>query len=103
MQRSWCCPRATRSAGGGKTSIVAGDLAIDLVGRTVTRKDQVVHLTPTEWELLKAMATRPNRTLTHQQLFAYAWRGRSAGDAQAHLRVHIAHLRRKLEADAIRP
>jgi two-component system KDP operon response regulator KdpE len=36
-------------------------------------------------------------------LFAAAWPGRSHGDAQQYLRVHVAHLRRKLEDDPVRP
>jgi two-component system KDP operon response regulator KdpE len=83
--------------------IRAGDITIDLVGRTVVRKEILVHLTPTEWEVLKALAARPNRTLTHQQIFNAAWRGRTHGDPQAHLRVHVTHLRRKLEDDPVRP
>jgi two-component system KDP operon response regulator KdpE len=46
--------------------------------------------------------SRAGRTLTHHQLFDAVW-GRSHGDAQQYLRVYIAHLRRKLERDPIRP
>jgi two-component system, OmpR family, KDP operon response regulator KdpE len=83
--------------------IVAGDLAIDLVAHTVAVDGAEVHLTPIEWQLLRTLATRPDRTLTHRQLFAAAWPGRMHGDAQHYLRVHMTHLRRKLEREPARP
>ena len=61
-----------------------------------------VRLTPTEWGLLHALVSRGGRTLTHRQLFDAVW-GRSHGDAQQYLRVYVAHLRRKLERDPLRP
>ncbi|HEY7407537.1 MAG TPA: response regulator [Gemmatimonadaceae bacterium] len=88
---------------GADTRIVSGDLVIDVVARTVTVRGHEVHLTPIEWELLRALASQSGRTLTHRQLFAAAWPGRSHGDAQQYLRVHVAHLRRKLEDDPVRP
>ena len=75
---------------------------IDLVARTAERGGESLHLTKTEWELLRVMLTHADRTMTHQQLFAAVW-GSSAGDAQQYLRVHISNLRRKLEADYMRP
>lgn len=84
-------------------TILAGALCIDLGTRSVTREGSPVHLTPTEWELLVVLATNQGRVLTHTQLFAQVWKGREFGDAQAHLRVHMAHLRRKLEEDPVRP
>ena len=94
-----------RSAGDGNRErrIEAGDLLIDLVQRSVSISGNRVHLTPIEWDLLVALSAHPERTLTHQQLFSTVWRGRSSGDAQAYLRVHVAHLRRKIEEDPVRP
>jgi two-component system, OmpR family, KDP operon response regulator KdpE len=86
----------------GATSITADGVVIDLVRRVVTRDGTAIHLTPTEWELLRVMATHAGRTLTHAQLFAKVW-ARTHGDAQQYLRVHVASLRRKLERDQIRP
>ena len=86
----------------GATSIHAGAVTIDLLRRSVTRDGATVHLTPTEWELLRALATNAGRTMTHSQLFAQVW-ARSHGDAQQYLRVHVASLRRKLERDIVRP
>jgi two-component system KDP operon response regulator KdpE len=82
--------------------VMIGDLVMDLVARTVRRGDQPVHLTPIEWELLRTFATQAGRTLTHRQLFNAVW-GRTFGDPQQHLRVHVANLRRKIERDPVRP
>jgi two-component system, OmpR family, KDP operon response regulator KdpE len=86
----------------GETDITADGITIDLVKRAVTRDGTAVHLTPIEWELLRALATHAGRTMTHSQLFAQVW-ARSHGDAQQYLRVHVASLRRKLERDPVRP
>jgi two-component system KDP operon response regulator KdpE len=87
----------------GETRISSGRLTTDLVARVVTVGGHEVHLTPIEYELLRALATQAGRTLTHAHLFTHVWNGRSAGDAQQHLRVHVAHLRRKVEDDPVRP
>lgn len=86
----------------GATRIVSGTIEIDLVKRSVNRDGVTVHLTPIEWELLRVLATHPGRTLSHAHLFTQVW-SRAHGDAQQYLRVHIASLRRKLEADTVRP
>jgi two-component system KDP operon response regulator KdpE len=85
------------------TRIESGDLAIDLVARTVTVRGDYVHLTRTEWDVLRTLATQAGRTLTHQHLFREVWSGRTYGDAQQYLRVQVAHLRRKIERDVVRP
>lgn len=96
--------RAERSRDGvGDSRIEHDGLVMDLAKRTLSRNGEAVHLTPTEWELLRALITQPGRTLTHQQLFNEVWNGRSAGDAQQYLRVYVAQLRRKLEDDPVRP
>jgi two-component system KDP operon response regulator KdpE len=80
---------------------VAG-LVIDNAKRTVRRDGEDVHLTPTEWALLRAFLKDAGKTLTHQQLFRAAWAA-SSGDPQQYLRVYVASLRRKLEPDPVRP
>lgn len=90
-------------AAGARPIVEAGDLRVDMAARLVERRGERVHLTPTEWELLATLAANAGRVLTHQQLFTKVWKGREFGDAQAHLRVHVAHLRRKLEDDPVRP
>jgi hypothetical protein len=69
-------------------TITAGPIEIDFVRRTVHRDGAEVHLTPTEWSLLRALATHRGRTMTHRQLFNAVW-SRSEGDAQQYLRVYV--------------
>jgi len=87
---------------GGEGMLQIGDLVIDTAARTVRRGGADVHLTPTEWELLRTFLRHMGKTLTHWQLFRSVWAA-SAGDPQAYLRVYVAHLRRKLEPDPVRP
>ncbi len=93
--------RVTRAAPASER-VVAGEVEIDLVKRIVRRAGADVHLTPTEWGLLRALVTHRGQVLTHQQLFLAVW-GRAEGDAQQYLRVYVGQLRRKLERDAVRP
>lgn len=86
----------------GDTTITADGTVIDFVKRAVTRDGATIHLTPTEWALLRVLAAHAGRTMTHAQLFTQVW-ARSHGDAQQYLRVHVASLRRKLERDPVRP
>jgi two-component system, OmpR family, KDP operon response regulator KdpE len=81
----------------------SGDLKMDLDSRTLHHGDAVVHLTPIEWELLRFLMSHAGKTLTHRQLFSAVWPGRSAGDAQQYLRVHVANVRRKIESNALEP
>jgi two-component system KDP operon response regulator KdpE len=83
--------------------IEIGDLVLDIGARSLTRGGETIHLTPIEWDLLRVLMTNAGRTLTHQHLFTQVWSGRKFGDAQQYLRVYVAHLRRKIEADTLRP
>jgi two-component system KDP operon response regulator KdpE len=95
--------RRARAAAPGDDGIVQlGELRIDLAGRTLRRADGEVHLTPTEWALLRTFVAAAGKTLTHAQLFRAVWPN-SAGDPQQYLRVYVANLRRKIEADPLRP
>jgi len=82
--------------------VTADGLTIDTARRVVHRDGAEIHLTPTEWDLLRAFVGQAGRTLTHDQIFRAVW-GRSPGDPQAYLRVHVANLRRKIERDPVRP
>ena len=93
--------RSTSRDGPGARVDIDG-LVVDLAGRTVKRNGASIHLTPTEWDLLRALIANSGKTMTHRQLFSAVW-GRSPGDPQQYLRVYVANLRRKIEADALRP
>ncbi len=77
-------------------------LEVDLAARVVRRDGEVVHLTPTEFELLRALVRERGRLLTHRMLLSEVWGPSYEEDAQV-LRVHIANLRRKIEPDTARP
>ena len=93
--------RLAPAAGSGQV-ITIGDLIIDPVKPSLKKNGVSVHLTRTEWELLRTLLKHAGRTLTHQQLFRAVW-GNSSGDMQQYLRVHVRSLRRKIEADPVRP
>jgi len=96
--------RRSRLAGaaGPDQVIRIADLVIDLAKPSVRRTDEVIHLTRTEWHILRTLLRHAGRTLTHQQILREVW-GNAFGDTQQSLRVHIRSLRRKLEADPVRP
>ena len=79
-----------------------GELRVDLVRREVFRGDERAHLTPTEYKLLSALVRHAGRVVTHRQLLQEVW-GANYADQTHYLRVYMAQLRRKVEADPARP
>jgi two-component system KDP operon response regulator KdpE len=79
-----------------------GELEIDLARRLVTREGEALHLTPTEYGLLEALATNPDKLLTHQWLLRRVW-GQGYGTETTYLRTYIRALRKKLGDDAGSP
>lgn len=98
LQRRTSAPRSVTAK-----TITNGALKLDLEARTLMRSGTPVHLTPTEWELLRVLMANAGKTMTHRQLFAAVWTGRKFGDAQQYLRVHIANVRRKIESNPLDP
>ena len=78
------------------------DLRLDLARRQVHLGDQEVHLTPTEYDLLKLLATHAGKVLTHTQILREVWGAAYVRDTQT-LRVFIGQLRRKLNDDPTNP
>jgi two-component system, OmpR family, KDP operon response regulator KdpE len=76
--------------------ISADGLEVDLVARVVRRDEEPVHLTPTEFDLLRVLAQNRGRLMTHRKLLAEVWGPEYVDDVQI-LRVHLANLRRKIE------
>ncbi|MFE1416849.1 response regulator [Streptomyces sp. NPDC085524] len=86
-----------------EVSIVTTDeFTVDLVAKKVYRGDRTVRLTPTEWHLLEILITHPGRLITQSRLLLEVW-GPSYGENTNYLRVYMAQLRRKLEADPSHP
>jgi len=79
-----------------------GDITVDTARRIVTRHGDEVHMTPREYDLLCYLAVNADRVVTHRQVLSHIWGPENAEETQ-YLRVHIGHLRRKLETDPARP
>jgi two-component system, OmpR family, KDP operon response regulator KdpE len=80
----------------------SGQLEVDLTSRIVTVSGKEMKLTPTEYALLRFMVTHAGKVLTHHQLLTEVW-GPKAVERTDYLRVHIAHLRNKIEINPVRP
>jgi two-component system KDP operon response regulator KdpE len=87
-------------------SVTFGHTTVDLAARRVTVRDGDrsidVRLTPTEWHLVEVLLRHPGKLLSHRQLLTEVW-GPGYETAGGNLRVYMAQLRRKLEADPARP
>lgn len=77
--------------------VAAGDVVIDLEMRLVTRGGEVVHLTPTEFALLRELAVNRGKLLTHAQLLRRVWGSGYATETE-YVRVYVRRLRSKLES-----
>ena len=89
-------------AQGAGTEFVAGPLRVDFTARRVFVEDNEVHLTAIEYKLLTALTEHAGQVVTHRKLLQAVW-GPGHTDELQYLRVYMAHLRRKLETDAVRP
>jgi two-component system KDP operon response regulator KdpE len=77
-------------------------LEIDLARQLVSLKGGPIHLTPTEYRLLEAMATNPGKLMTHRMLLQRVW-GPGYGTESNYLRLYVRQLRQKLLDDPARP
>lgn len=96
---------ALRHSGGDHaqgTKLVAGDLSIDLETRDVRLAGAEVRLTPTEFSLLKYLATNAGKVLTHPMILRAVWGAEYADDPHV-LRTYVNQLRAKLGDDAAAP
>jgi two-component system, OmpR family, KDP operon response regulator KdpE len=94
--------RHRRHAGADEALLAFGDVSIDRARRRVQRAGEPVHLTPIEYRLLTLLTAHPDRVLTHRHLLQELW-GPSHADDSHYVRVHMANLRKKIEADPSRP
>ncbi len=93
-----------RKRGRGANSQVAefGDVSIDFALRQVTRAGLPVHLTPIEFKLLTALVMGGGKVMTHTYLLREVW-GSGHAERNHYLRIHMGHLRQKLEFEPARP
>jgi two-component system KDP operon response regulator KdpE len=99
--------RAARRRGAGPAGEPAesfrfGDVEVNLTARTVRRKDAAVHLTPIEFRMLALLIHNVGRVLTHRQILREVW-GPNYVEHEHYVRVHMGHLRQKLEDDPAQP
>ncbi len=79
-------------------SLAVGELSIDLAAQQVTRHGQAIHLTPTEFALLRELATNRGKVLSHAHLLRRVW-GPGYETETEYLRVYVRRLRAKLEKE----
>lgn len=89
--------RRTQGADASVMELRAGDLFIDFAKRTVTLSGEPVRLTRIEFDVLALLARNAGRVVTSRMLLENVWGPEYVGDTQT-LRVHVSHLRRKIEA-----
>ena len=93
---------AARAGGAAEPAFAVGELKVDLAARRVSIGGREAKLTPIEWRLLATLVKHAGMVVTHRQLLRDVWG--PAHVEQAHtLRVHMASLRRKVEADPAQP
>ncbi|OGU28479.1 MAG: DNA-binding response regulator [Ignavibacteria bacterium GWA2_55_11] len=79
-----------------------GNVSIDLTARVVKKKDEIVHLTSTEYSLLSLFVRNSGRVLTHAYILESVWGPTFAGETQ-YTRVYVGQLRKKIEDDPSTP
>jgi two-component system KDP operon response regulator KdpE len=82
----------------GEPAIAAEGLEVDFAARSVRRDGEEVHLTPTEFDLLRVLVRNRGRLMTHRALLVEVWGVEYEDDLQV-LRAHVANLRRKIEPE----
>jgi two-component system KDP operon response regulator KdpE len=93
--------RRTRAAGSsepGPPIVTAGDVVIDLANQQVTRSGTAVHLTPTEFALLRELVINRGKLLSHAHLLRRVW-GPGYQTETEYVRVYVRRLRAKLDTD----
>jgi two-component system KDP operon response regulator KdpE len=86
-----------------EATVVTEHFTVDLAAtRVLDAAGEPIRLTPTEWQLLEVLVRHRGKLVMQRQLLQDVW-GPGYGDESNYLRVHMAHLRRKLEPDRSRP
>ncbi len=93
---------STRGSAGSVQVLEFGELSLDLTRREVRMAGTEVHLTPIEYKLLVLLAQNAGKVMTHRQILREVWGPQQSNQAH-YVRVHMAELRKKVEADPARP
>jgi two-component system KDP operon response regulator KdpE len=83
-------------------TVELGDVIVDLAAHRISRGSEAIHLTPTEWHLLEVLIRNPGRLLRRRWLLAEVW-GPGYESAHGNLRLYMAQLRQKIEAEPSSP
>ena len=86
----------------GRAVIATPDFSVDLSHKRIVRNGAEVRLTPTEWGIVEVLVTNADKLVSQRQLLDYVW-GPGFENAASNLRVHLAHIRRKLEPEQGEP
>jgi len=100
MLRRWSVQRADESD--KEKMIVFGEMLIDVHIRQVKINGEIIHLTPLEYDLLYYLAKNQGRVITHHELLQKVW-GPEYGNEREYLRVFVSQIRKKIEANPVRP
>lgn len=92
--------KAQSSALGGPLRF--GDVEVDPEARVVRKGQAEVHLSPTEYRMLLYLLNNPGKVLTHRQILQHVW-GPGYAERDHYVRIHMSHLRQKLEDDPAQP
>lgn len=87
---------------GASTNLLIGDLVVDAAGHEVKRGDQQINLTPLEFDLLLALASKPQQVFTREMLLEQVWGYHYKADTRL-VNVHVQRLRAKVEDDPDNP
>jgi len=82
--------------------IVRGDIEVDVTRHKVKVRDQLINITPTEFNLLVYLMKNAGKALPHRTILQHVW-GTEYGDEAEYLRVYVGKLRQKIEPDPLKP
>ena len=94
--------RRQRDRPADQVTFTAGDLVVDYARRLAFKGGQELRLTPLEYEILRFLTQNADRVVTHRQLLSNVWGAEYSEETQL-LRVHVGHLRKKIEDNPARP
>ncbi len=94
--------RSSRSSSSDEKLLEFGDLVIDIEGHRVTRGDQILELTPTEFSILATLASQPGRVFSRLQLLEQS-QGTAYEGYERTIDAHVKNLRSKVESDPHNP
>jgi DNA-binding response OmpR family regulator len=94
--------RSSRSSSSDEKLLEFGDLVIDIEGHRVTRGEQILELTPTEFSILATLASQPGRVFSRLQLLEQS-QGTAYEGYERTIDAHVKNLRSKVESDPHNP